>query len=312
MNKKNNLAIIIPAYKAIYLDKTLESIERQTCKDFNVYIGDDNSPYKLDKIVSKYTQSLNITYKRFDENLGGSNLIAQWNRCINMSSDEEWIWLFSDDDIMGYDCVECFYQEIEKNNGFDLYRFNINVIDSNGNKIKSCKYPEILSVNSFIKNKLSGKINSYVVEYIFRRKNFINKNGFTVFDLAWNSDDATWIKLGLDKGIKTIQNGKVNWRKSEVNISPNNKDIKIVERKIYANIEYLSWLKSFLKANKIWNINYYRYFITWYMTNLITYKCIVNKFEAMNYLHILQKKLNAPYIFYTLGNIYYKIKAEIK
>ena len=311
MNKKNNLAIIIPAYKAMFLDRTLKSIEQQTCKDFNLYIGDDNSPYRLDKIVSKYSQSLNITYCHFKENLGGKNLIKQWNRCIEMSNNEEWIWLFSDDDIMEPDCVESFYKEINFNKNFDLYRFNINIIDSNDQIIRTCKFPTVLSVNKFIQYKLSGRISSYVVEYIFRRDSFIKHSGFTSFDLAWNSDDATWIKLGAEKGIKTITNGTINWRQSEVNISPNNKDINIVKRKIYANIDYLKWLKEFLKRNALWNITYYRYFITWYTTNLIKYKCIVSKSDAMQYLKSLLKEIKAPKAIYLLGNIYYTIKKNL-
>ena len=42
------LAIIIPAYKAAYLDRTLDSLSQQTDKEFSIYIGDDNSPYDLE------------------------------------------------------------------------------------------------------------------------------------------------------------------------------------------------------------------------------------------------------------------------
>lgn len=73
----NNLAIVIPAYKDAYLDKTLNSLSQQTDKNFVVYIGDDNSPYELEKIVNKYLEKLNITYRRFDTNSGGTNLVRQ-------------------------------------------------------------------------------------------------------------------------------------------------------------------------------------------------------------------------------------------
>ena len=77
-----------------------------------MYIGDDCSPGNLYSIVEKYENRIPIVYKHFDENLGGKDLVAQWERCIDLVGDEEWIWLFSDDDIMDPTCVENFYRYI--------------------------------------------------------------------------------------------------------------------------------------------------------------------------------------------------------
>ena len=51
---KNKLAIIIPAYKACFFREVLDSIVRQSNRDFTVYIGDDASPDDLESIVSDY------------------------------------------------------------------------------------------------------------------------------------------------------------------------------------------------------------------------------------------------------------------
>ncbi len=60
----NKLAIIIPAYKDAFFNKTLETLAQQTNKNFTVYIGDDNSPYNLEKIVSEYSHHLQaFSYK---------------------------------------------------------------------------------------------------------------------------------------------------------------------------------------------------------------------------------------------------------
>ena len=127
---KNNLAIIIPAYKSTFLPAALDSIASQTCKDFTLYIGDDCSPNNIGEIVDKYEDKINIIYKRFDTNLGGKDLVAQWERCIDMTQNEEWIWLFSDDDMMDKNCVEEFYKTIEDNKDCDIFHFDINVINS--------------------------------------------------------------------------------------------------------------------------------------------------------------------------------------
>ena len=51
MTRQNNLAIVIPAYKATFLAAALDSIAAQTCRDFTLYIGDDCSPNNLGDIL---------------------------------------------------------------------------------------------------------------------------------------------------------------------------------------------------------------------------------------------------------------------
>src|ERR1035437_3960780 len=105
----SKLAIVIPAYKRMFFNEALSSIAKQTNKNFTLYIGDDCSPCNLYNIVEKYEKSIPIVYRHFDENIGRKDLVVQWERCIDLVGDEEWIWLFSDDDIMDPTCVENFY-----------------------------------------------------------------------------------------------------------------------------------------------------------------------------------------------------------
>lgn len=303
----NRLAVIIPAYKSTYLKNALDSISHQTCKKFNLYIGDDNSPYNLEKIIKPFKTHLNIFYRHFDNNLGGKSLIEQWMRCIKLSNNEEWIWLFSDDDMMSPNCIEGFYKALHIKPQFDLYHFNINIIDEKNKIIKKSVFPEVLSANEFIKRKLSGHLNSYVVEYIFNRERFFNANGFENFDLAWNSDDATWIKLGINKGIKTIKEGEVFWRKSAENISPNNKDYKVISRKLAADLEYLVWLKQFLQNSHMWNIYYYRYFVCWFVSNIIKYRDCLDKKDSIAYIQHLSERLKLP-VLYLFGRLLFQLK----
>ena len=98
------LAIIIPAYKPRFLRETLDSIAKQNNHDFTVYIGDDASPYQLETIVDQYKNKFDIIYHRFEQNMGKKDLPGHWERCI-LLSEEEFIWLFSDDDLMPFDGV---------------------------------------------------------------------------------------------------------------------------------------------------------------------------------------------------------------
>jgi len=244
MNTKK-LAIVIPAYKETFLESALKSIANQSNKEFNLYIGDDNSPYDLESIIAPYKVRLNITYQKFKENLGKNNLVSQWERCIDMSKDEEWIWLFSDDDEMSHNCVQEFYNYLEATNDqYDLYHFNVHIIDEQSKVIEyPPAFPQELYPIDFFKLKTVGKLKSYVVEYVFRKAKYLEVEKFQKFDLAWGTDDATWIKISNETGIYTIETANVYWRRSNENISPS-KDIGVNKRKIDSCINYFHWIRQ--------------------------------------------------------------------
>jgi glycosyltransferase involved in cell wall biosynthesis len=246
VSHKHQLAIVIPAYKANYLSETLSSIANQTDKRFCVYIGDDCSSEDIGSIVTRYKGKFDYVYKRFETNLGGKDLVAQWERCIGMTKDEEWIWLFSDDDNMDEKCVEGFYRELEKNEGQELLRFNINVINSLGIIQSECLFPALVSSTYLFKNKLLGRINLFAVEYVFSRAVYVRTGGFQNFDLAWGSDTATWMKFG-EKGIRTIPASRVQWRKSDENITGRRETKEGSLRKFRAFCIFLLWSYDFWK-----------------------------------------------------------------
>lgn len=242
----NNLAIVIPAYKQTFFKEALESIANQTNKEFTLYIGDDCSPDNLFSIVKEYENRIKIVYKHFGENIGGKDLVTHWNRCIDLTKNEEWVWLFSDDDVMDNNCVEEFYLEIEKRVKAHLYHFDIVRIDKYNNILSiEKKFPKHITAVDLLYLKMTNRINSYVVEYIFNKDQFYNQGCFQKFDLAWGSDQATWVKLSLEKGIISIPSALVKWRNSGINISSNNFEKSILIRKIEANILYFEWVRKY-------------------------------------------------------------------
>ena len=248
------LAIIIPAYKHDFLESTLDSLCKQTKDDFHVYIGDDNSPHNLEKIVAKYRHKLKITYKKFEQNLGSSSLVDQWKRCINMSV-EPWIWLFSDDDIAEPYCVAEFYNIVNKNS--DFYKFKSKLIDSDGRNIElsatdiTNHIKEPITAEVFINLRLlQGTLRSCAIEYIFSRKIY-NKMGIVDFPLAWGSDDATWINYAAANEGITLMDAYVQWRMSGKNISTVLDNKQSNEKKIDASCKLIAWLIEFSKERDI-------------------------------------------------------------
>ena len=252
---KNNLAIIIPAYKSYFLERTLESLSNQTNKKFNVYIGNDNSPDNLEEIINLFRGKLNIIYKRFDDNLGANSLVKPWERCIELST-EDWIWLFSDDDIASPTCVENFFNEIKQNSEAIFFKFSTKIIDSQGkvlperNIVKNQFKKEIYPLD-FLNSRLnSSGFRSFAVEYIFSRELF-NSYKFKSFPIAWASDDATWFMYALCANKIIGINDIVYWRLSGQNISSISKSKDIVFKKMDATQQFVKWLILFCESNKI-------------------------------------------------------------
>ena len=282
----SDLAIVIPAYKADFLEQALKSLASQTCKDFTLYVGDDASPDNIKCIVDKYINCIDLYYCRFNENIGGRDLVAQWERCISLTQSEKWIWLFSDDDEMDSNCVEKFYETIHQFPGYNLYHFDVNVINERGDVILKSRFPDTIGCRKFYISKLRGNLSSYVVEYIFSRQCYDTCKGFKKFDLAWGSDDATWIDFGKGKGIKTIGETYVRWRKSNVNISPINTDINIVKRKLNSNISFIKWARNQFDGG-LCQIDLRICEITWFCTNLIKYRDSLKREDVSYYLRLL-------------------------
>lgn len=242
------LAIIIPAYKAMYLESTLNSFVSQTESNFNIYIGDDNSPEDIYSIVEKFRHKLNIEYIKFEENIGSKSLTKQWERCVEMSN-EEWIWLFSDDDIASPYCVEVFYKTV--NNDSKFYKFHTSIIDGKGIDIRSDRKPvnkvgNYITSQDYIDKRLDARgFRSFAVEYIFHRSLY-DRLKFVDFPMAWASDDGSWLIYSLQNSkIITILDEKVFWRLSSSNISSKNSDDIMVSKKIIASINFINWLRPY-------------------------------------------------------------------
>jgi glycosyltransferase involved in cell wall biosynthesis len=214
------LAIVIPAYKAKYFDSALQSLAGQTNKNFKVYVSDDSSPEDLRSIAVKYSRDMDVAYFRFPDNMGRRNLVGHWNRSVKLTG-EEWIWLFSDDDVMEPGCVQAFYTTLKQTAGMhNVYRFNIEMIDDTGEVIVAKEpYPVVQDAYDFLKDRFQSKTLSAAVEYIFRRDAFIANRGFVNFPAAYGSDDASWITFAGGQPIYTITPEKVYWRSSGINIS---------------------------------------------------------------------------------------------
>ncbi|MGL1889343.1 MAG: glycosyltransferase family 2 protein [Reichenbachiella sp.] len=270
----NTIAVIIPAFKASYLQQCLKSFKAQTNQNFELYIFDDNSPYGLHDIAKPYLIQDNFNYHHFDQNLGGTSLVEQWERCISATS-EKWIWLFSDDDLVSSDAIENLYQCIKEYPQNHLLRFNKKMLNRTGNTTAFEALPHHLSIQSFYKQIVYKRYSVTLPEFVFNRQLYNRKGGFVKFDLAWGTDKATWIEFAKENGVLTIPNATVTFRMSGENISSIDKG-GFFDRKVNALLEYYLWHKGQNELCTEEDLNKIKDSILWYIKTNISQVSILN------------------------------------
>jgi glycosyltransferase involved in cell wall biosynthesis len=219
---KADLAVIVPAYRARYLGEALASLAAQTDQRFRVYVFDDASPDDLASVVGPFRHRLDLVYRRFEDNLGGRNLVAQWTRCIRSTGSEPWIWVFADDDIADPGCVAAFHQAMRETGAVcDLWRFNLSFIDANGQRFfDAAPHPEYEPALEFLHAYLFATRRQWrAADHIFSRAVFDATGGFVEFPNAIYSDHATWLKFAGTRGVRTIPEARLLWRSYGGNVT---------------------------------------------------------------------------------------------
>lgn len=214
------LAIVIPYYKLSFFEETLKSLVVQSDQRFKVYIGDDASLENPETLLSKYSSKLNVTYRKFDANFGGKSLVKQWDRCLNLIDDEEWIMILGDDDYLSKDVVKSFHEY------YDDFKTETNVvrfasqmtfaIDNSKSKVYTHPVWE-KPIDSHMR-KYDGESRSSLSEHVFKAESY-KKYGFVNYPLAWHSDDKAWFDFSENKPIYSINDSLVYIRVSNVSIS---------------------------------------------------------------------------------------------
>lgn len=294
------LAIIIPYYKLTFFNNTLQSLANQTDKRFKVYIGDDAGPENPSVLLSGYKDKFDFVYHRFEENLGSISLTKQWERCISLSENEEWLMILGDDDYLGntvvaswYENYHLFYKKAE------VIRFASKIITEETNLVSDVfTHPTWEKATDAYLRKFNHFTRSSLSEYIFSKKTF-NKYHFYNYPLAWNSDDQAWLDFSDNKPIFTINKPLVFVRLSSSNISgkkdnfllKNNSQIlfykKLIKEKLryYEHTQRLLFLRRYendiLKTRKLTSAEW-----------IFLFFCYVKRLEYEEFEKFLKRFLN--------------------
>ena len=232
----------MPAYKAAFLRQALESIVNQTCPRWELVVVDDCSPEPLKEIVDSFVDS-RIRYIRNESNIGGSDLVAQWNHSISFA-EGDYIVLAADDDIYKPLFCEEVVRLAEKYPAVDLIHSSVEQIDEDGNHLwNDSILPEFTSKYEYLNWWLTGRSFTCIGNFAFKRTSLLRMGGFMNFPCAFGSDIATPISLSKN-GVANTQEMLFCFRQSSQHLSADSSRFK-------EKLEGISMLSEFLR-----NIHY--------------------------------------------------------
>ena len=215
------LTIIIPYYKISFFKETLQSLERQTCKNFKLFIGNDASPENPENLIKETLKTTDFIYKEYTDNVGSQNLVKQWERCIQDCGITEWFQILGDDDVISENFVKEFYNNIEviDSERSNVIKYSQRWIDESGKPFKEYSVqPKLLSALENWKEKYIKGQRSSLSEHIFR-KSVYEKVKFRHFPLAWGTDDLAVFEISGTAPVYFISDAKVEVRISSQSIS---------------------------------------------------------------------------------------------
>ena len=240
MEKKTpRYSILLPSFRARFLNVCLESILRQTEPDFELIVVDDASPEDLESIVSSF-QDPRIRYFRNEAGCGAEHLVNNWNICLGYARGE-FVLNMGDDDILEPRCLEAFGELIARHPDQDVYHMRASFIDENGTVFRVLEErPETETLEEMVLARWKGRP-QMIGDYLFRRQPLVEAGGYYDLPYAWCSDDITVFRAAREKGIANSNEPLFLFRKSRYSISGNALN---TEGKLQATLQSESWYRS--------------------------------------------------------------------
>lgn len=233
------VSFIMPAWKARFLKEAVGSIVAQTSSDWELVVVDDCSPEPLNEIVNSFQDS-RIRYYRNEQNLGGQNLVRQWNHCIQFATGD-FIVLAADDDLYKPTFCEEVIRLAEKYPQVDMIHSSVEQIDEEGKHLwDDSILPEYTSKYEYLNWWLTGKSFTCIGNFAFKRTALLEMRGFIDFPCAFGSDIATPIALSKN-GVANTSEMLFCFRQSTQHLSADSSRFK---EKLEAISQLSEWLQS--------------------------------------------------------------------
>lgn len=301
MKNNKKISVIVPIYNVRdYLEEALNSLKKQTFKNFEVIMVNDCSTDDSISIARKFLEDERFLLINRKKNGG---LSKARNTGIKYAKGE-WIYFFDSDDILPCNLFELLVKNMSIITKLDLIWFNYTDLSQikNINKPINIKSQKILSKNQTYKLLIENQLPTAPWSYIFKKK-ILNKNSKIRFPDGKFFEDITFNPLLISQ-IRYMLLIKFNpggyfYRSKRVGSITNS----LSEEKICKQIsdwseldtqKYKILLQEYDEADKVIQ--------EWYVKELIRL--------YFDYLLILVQE-NKIYIYKTKKFIFDKIKLNI-
>lgn len=169
------ISVIIPVYNTEkYIEKCLDSLERQTMKDFEVIVVNDGSTDNSKKVIKEYMKENKLNIKYLEKENGG--LASARNYGVERTLGKYIAFLDSDDYI-----DNDLFSDLEKymDKDIDLIKFKMKTVDEKGNIIEKLDGPVFdvcTGEEGYKKLCTFDKYMDPACIYLYRREFFVENN----------------------------------------------------------------------------------------------------------------------------------------
>lgn len=234
------VSIAIPAYKRKWLKDAIESALTQDYEKIELIIADDHSPQNLKEVVQPYLVDERVSYYFNEINVGKESVANNWNRCLEYVRGEFFV-LLCDDDVLMPNFVSTLLLLAQKYPQCNIFhgRRMLYYEETGSTEILE-SWPEFESFEDFVRAKSLVKRKHTITEFLYRSKNIVSEK-YTVFPVAYFSDDASILKIVKNGGIASSQEPVCKIRISDEQISSAG---KYAVKKVRATMMYYDWYKT--------------------------------------------------------------------
>ncbi len=234
-------SIIIPAYKAQYLQESIDSVISQSYPNWQLVIFNDGSPYDLDTIINKYNDK-RILYKKREKGYGSRNLVKNWNECLHYATGD-YVINMGDDDFLLPNCLQEYTELITKYPLVNVFHGWTKIINEVSEPLAiTQQHPEHESAGAFILRSWKGD-DFYMGDVAIKRSWLLDNGGYVDFPYAWNSDHVTAYQAAYEHGVVSTSHIVFAYRKHTATISNTSNNLL---GKLQADIKAKQWFERFI------------------------------------------------------------------
>ncbi len=236
---KIKVSVIVPVYNVeSYLEKCLDSLAKQTLKDIEIIVVNDESPDNSQEIIDKYTKEYQTIHSYIKKNGGVSDA-----RNYGISKAQgEYLAFVDGDDYVTKDMYEKMYQKAKSGN-FDIVVCDLNYVYEDGKKVR---------VSSKIENDTTNIKKTYVNMYPCVWNKIYKK---TLFDKGIEFKKGVWFEdvdflYKIFPYIKTIGVIKEPFNQY---VQRQGSITKTFDKRLYNYIDNFNDLIEFYKERKLYD-----------------------------------------------------------